>query len=121
MLFRSQRFLARFRERLAELIRAAQQADQLRRDLSAQELASLLIGVNQGLLLQALVFGSFEDLLPRLRAAQRLVLRGVALPPDPSLAGPATAPADWPAETPRPPCGTHRRRPVAPPDDQPAG
>ena len=59
---RGQRFLTQFRDRLAELIQAAQRADQLRRDQPAHDLASLLIGVNQGLLLQALVFGNFDEI-----------------------------------------------------------
>ena len=118
---RGQRFLARFRDRLAQLLGAAQEVGQLRRDQPAQELASLLIGANQGLLLQALVFGSHEDLLPRLRSAQRLILRGVLVQPDPWAVGPAAAPAVSPVGRPGPPCGRHRHRPAAPPGDPPAG
>lgn len=118
---RGQRFLAGFRDRLALLLSAAQESGELCGEQPALELASLLIGANQGLLLQALVFDSYEDLLPRLRRAQRLILKGVLPQPDRGMAGPAAAPTGTPTGTPAPPCETHRHRPTAPPDGPPVG
>jgi len=86
-------FMQRFRQRLAALMAAAQHQGCLDPDHDPHDLAALLVALQQGLMLQALVHDGFADLSERSRRSVALFLRaGPGLPPAPE-ASPATAPA----------------------------
>jgi hypothetical protein len=85
--------MQRFRQRLAALMAAAQHQGCLDPDHDPHDLAALLVALQQGLMLQALVHDGFADLSERSRRSVALFLRaGPGLPPAPEVS-PATAPA----------------------------
>ncbi|MEB3304331.1 MAG: TetR/AcrR family transcriptional regulator [Cyanobacteriota bacterium] len=79
-------FMQRFRRRLATLMASAQAEGTLDRELEPEELASLLVATQQGLMLQALAHDGFGELGERSRRSVALFLRTVA------AAGPTAAP-----------------------------
>lgn len=83
-------FMARFRGRLAAGLRTAQLQGQLDPQLDAEELASLLVATQQGLMLQALVHDGFATLADRSRRSIGLLLRAFRRLPRPD--DPAAAP-----------------------------
>jgi len=110
-------FMARYRQRLSQLLRGAQERRLLDPLLDAPELAGQVLAVYQGLMLQGLINGSLADLPCRTREALAVLIRGLGPPP----AGPAETPGESRPGTPPLPPGTHRRRPGTRPVDSPAG
>ena len=114
-------FMQRFRQRLASLMAAAQAEGALDPGHDPHELAALLVALQQGLILQALVHDGFADLSERSRRSVALFLRaGPGPAPEPPVS-PAATPGGSPRETGAPPAGRHRHRPAGPPGGPPAG
>lgn len=68
-------FMQRFRGRLADLLATAQMSGALDSRLDPEDLASLLVAAQQGLILQALAHDGFGDLVERSQWAMALLLR----------------------------------------------
>jgi TetR/AcrR family transcriptional regulator len=86
-------FMHRFRGRLAELIAMAQREHRLDGALESAELASLLVAINQGLMLQGLAQNSLDGLVERAERAHRLMLAAFS-PRATGGAHPAAAPGE---------------------------
>lgn len=114
-------FMQRFRQRLAALMAEAQAEGALDPGHDPHELAALLVALQQGLMLQALVHDGFSDLSERSRRSVALFLRAGPGMATPAGVSPAAAPGESPPGTADPPIGTHRHRPAGPPVDPPAG
>jgi AcrR family transcriptional regulator len=84
-------FMHRFRSRLAELLALAQHEHRLDGALEPAELASLLVAVNQGLMLQGLAQNCLVGLVERAGRAHHLMLAAFT-PKTVIEARPATAP-----------------------------
>lgn len=69
-----QAFMAHFRQRLFDLLTAADERGMLRSPLPAAALANVLLACCEGLMLQGLVHESLEDLASRTREALPLLL-----------------------------------------------